>query len=121
MGNERRKYPRVNRNFLAHYRSLVGTPEMDLTQLKNVSVGGAMLTTRNLFKKGDYLSLKIRLPGAQDCITPAGKVVESSQIAPGAPICHTRLEFVEIEEEDKRALSSVIENFLLPGKKITII
>lgn len=109
-GPERRKYPRLNCHFLVYYRMLEGNDEIDLSQIKNVSLGGMLLTTSKPFEKRAKLALKIRLPGVY--IMPTGKVIESRQIGKVIPIYDTRLEFSDIGESDRQILGETLDNYL---------
>ena len=61
-GPERRTKPRLTANFVISYKIREDIDNADLTQSRNVSQGGMLLTTNRVFKKGTYLSMTIRFP-----------------------------------------------------------
>jgi len=110
LGAEKRKYPRINCHFLVYYHMLEGSNEIDLSQMKNVSVGGMLLTTSKPFEKGAKLALKIRLPGVY--VESAGRIIESYPLQKGIPIYETRLEFSDMGESDRQILEETLNNYL---------
>lgn len=79
-GPQRRKAPRVAGNFVVAYRILEGEAKSDMTQTKNVSLGGMLLTTNRKFPVGAKLALEIRLPVDPSPIMLVGSVVESKEV-----------------------------------------
>lgn len=76
---------------------------MDITQTKNVSLGGLLLTTNRQFKKGTSLALEIRWPFDSSPITLIGVVVESSEITKNL-IYDTRLFVLDVDDKHKGVL-----------------
>ena len=109
LGQEKREYPRLAHAFLVYYSSVLGSEGFDLTQAKNISAGGLLITTSRLLEKGSGLSLKIRLPG-NSYINPTAKVIDSYPSRLGASFYDSRLQFSSINEEDRNAISQVIES-----------
>ena len=108
-GVERRRYPRLSRGFLVHYPVLGDNNVIDLSQIKNISLGGALFTTLGAYDKGADIPLKIKLPGAY--VTPQGKVVESSSVSEGT-IFNTRVEFSSMDDSDREKISQVLEHYM---------
>lgn len=108
-GLDRRKYFRLSRPFMVRYWVPESIEQADLSYLKDISLGGACLTTCKVFEKGTELVLEIKLPGAE--IIPTGRVLESKQSAISLPICKTRLEFLDIKEADRQILKEKLDFF----------
>lgn len=115
-GLDRRKYSRLSRPFMVRYWIPESTEQADLSQVKDISLGGVCLTTYRVFEKGTKLVLEIKLPGAE--IMPTGRVLESKQSAISLPICKTRLEFLDMEETDRQILDEKLDFFLKDKRKL---
>ena len=61
-GPEKRRFPRANGRFIVSYRVIPNNSNADITQTKNLSLGGMLLTTNCQFTEGTNLALEIRLP-----------------------------------------------------------
>ena len=61
-GEERRRHPRADLNFVISYRIREEHDNFDLTQSRDVSQGGMLLTTNRKFEKGTHLVMTIRFP-----------------------------------------------------------
>ena len=79
-GEEKRKYPRATGRFIVSYRILEDNGNIDITQTKNLSLGGMLLTTNCKFPPGTNLALEIRLPFDPNAIMLIGKVLESKEV-----------------------------------------
>jgi Tfp pilus assembly protein PilZ len=114
---ERRRFARIDGTFVVSYTD-VTTQERksDISQTRNISVGGILFTTDKVFSSGTILKLKIRLPDAPSYINIKVRVVESRQMVKGV-LCETRAKFISIKEEDKSYISKVIETNLKKRKK----
>ncbi len=110
-GQERRQFPRVNANFVVSYRIKEIRDGYDLSQTKNVSQGGILLTTNREFKKGIFLAMTIRFPLVRQKIEVTGEVVSSRQIVRNL-IYETRIKFLDLNEEFFTKLGEFIEENL---------
>jgi c-di-GMP-binding flagellar brake protein YcgR len=110
-GPERRKHPRVSGRFIVSYRILDEADNIDITQTKNLSLGGMLLTTNRSFDKGTHLALEIRLPFDPNPIMLIGKVVESVEITKGL-IYDTRLEFLAVDEKHRSVIHQTVNYYL---------
>jgi len=106
---ERRKYVRVDGTFVLSY-SDVTTQQLksDVTQTKNISLGGLLITTDKKFSPGTVLRLKLRLPDGLDYINVKVLVVDSRQKAKNL-LYETRAKFISIKEQDKGAVSRIVQ------------
>ncbi|MDD4954293.1 MAG: PilZ domain-containing protein [Candidatus Omnitrophica bacterium] len=115
-GNEKRKDPRVSGRFVVSYRILEEANNVDISQTRNISVGGMLLTTNRGFDKGTNLALEIRLPFSLDAMKFIGRVVESREISRGL-IYDTRIEFFSVEDKYKKVVGDTVDYYLKKGHK----
>ncbi|MEW6170625.1 MAG: PilZ domain-containing protein [Candidatus Omnitrophota bacterium] len=110
-GVERRKHPRVNGRFVVSYRVYEEIDNIDISQTKNVSLGGMLLTTNRKFHPGTLLAIEIRLPFVSEKIHLIAKVLESKEIIKDL-IYDTRLNFIEFNDVCKKALDETVAYYL---------
>jgi len=116
---ERRKFARIDGTFVVSYTDITTQErKSDISQTKNISLGGILFTTDKVFSSGAILKLRLRLPDAPDYINIKVRVVESRQRVKGL-LCETRAKFISIREEDKAYISKVVESSLKKRKKIS--
>ena len=107
-GEERRKHLRMNANFVVNYRIKNIPDDYDLSQTKNASAGGILITTNKLFDKGLCLAMTIRLPLLPKKIEVTGLVVDSKEVVRDL-IYETRIEFMDLDEDIIEELDNFIE------------
>lgn len=112
---ERRKYSRINAHFVVSYRIMEEVNNYDISQTKNICLGGMLLTTNIPFDPGTRLSLEIRVPFNKEPLNIIGRVIESKVITRNL-IYDTRLEFLTIDNTSKEAVEKTIQ-YLSKGKK----
>lgn len=110
-GAERRKQPRVRGRFIVSYRILDEVNNVDITQTKNLCLGGMLLTTNKKFQSGTNLAIEIRLPFERDPIMLIGKVVDSLEVTKDL-IYDTRLEFLAIDERHRNIINKTVDYYL---------
>lgn len=113
-GAEKRKFPRAIGRFIVSYRILESNGSPDLTQTRNLSLGGMLLTTNCQFKPGTNLALEIRLPFDPNPIMLIGKVLESKEITKDI-IYDTRLVFLAIDEKHRKIINETVGYYLKKG------
>lgn len=113
-GPERRKHPRINARFIVSYRVLKEAPNVDVTQTKNISLGGMLITTNKAFEPGTNFALEIRLPFNPHPITIIAKVLQSHEITKDL-IYDTRLEFLSIDKKHHKVISDTVDYYLTKG------
>jgi len=113
-GPERRKHSRVSGRFIVSYRILEEYNNADISQTRNMSLGGMLLTTNRVFDPGTDLALEIRLPFDPNPIMLVGRVVESREITKNL-IYDTRLEFLVIDEKHRKVISETMDYYLKKG------
>ena len=110
-GPEKRRHPRIKASFVVSYRPLEKEEAADLSQTKNFSQGGMLLTTNRAFPEGTFLKMLIRLPLLRDKINLIGKVLESKEVVKNL-IYETRIVFQNLEEEIERVFKETVEKFI---------
>jgi hypothetical protein len=110
-GVERRKFPRAKGRFIVSYRVIPSSAGSDISQSKNLSLGGMLLTTNCLFSVGTNLALEIRLPFDPNPIMIFAKVLESKEITKNI-IYDTRLIFLAIDEKHRGIIQETVGYYL---------
>lgn len=110
-GPERRRDARICGRFIVSYRILEEGDYADVSQTKNLSLGGMLLTTNRLFVHDTVLALEIRLPFDTTPIKIVAKVIESHEITKDL-IYDTRLSFLSIDEKHKKIISQTVDYYL---------
>jgi len=104
---ERRRYPRVNLHLVVSYTILKEDKILDVTQTKNISLGGILITTNREFAPDTNLSLKIRLPVRPEPFYFIGKVVKSRKIVQDL-IYETHIELMALNKDDEKTLQEMM-------------
>jgi c-di-GMP-binding flagellar brake protein YcgR len=113
-GTERRRHPRIAGRFIVSYRILKNSDEADMSQTRNISQGGLLLTTNRKFEPGTVLALEIRLPFDPDPIRVSAKVLESHEVTKNL-IYDTRLAFSYMNDRHKKGINSTVDYYLRKG------
>ncbi|MCX5698755.1 MAG: hypothetical protein NTX01_03565 [Candidatus Omnitrophica bacterium] len=113
-GPEKRKYPRANGRFIVSYRVIPNNSNADISQTKNLCLGGMLLTTNCQFPAETNLALEIRLPFDPDPIMTIAKVLESKEITKGM-IYDTRLAFLAVDEKHQKLIGETVGYYLKKG------
>ena len=114
-GPERRKHNRLTVNFVVSYRVKQLPESYDLSQSKNVSQGGMLLTTNREFSLGTQLAMTIRFPFTSVKIEVHGEVVASKEVVRNL-IYETRLKFLDLPEDFFKRLGDFIQTNLKQSK-----
>ena len=113
-GPERRKHPRISGRFIVSYRILEEYNKADISQTRNISLGGMFLTTNMAFNPGTNLALEIRLPFDPNPIMLIAKVLESREITKNL-IYDTRLVFLAVDESHRKVINETVDYYLKKG------
>ncbi len=113
-GSERRKYARADGRFIVSYRVIPTNSNADISQTKNLSLGGMLLTTNCQFDAGTNLALEIRLPFDPNPIMIIAKVLESKEVTKNI-IYDTRLIFLAIDEKHRHIVGETVDYYLKKG------
>ena len=114
VGPERRNHPRVSARFIVSYRIVEEENNIDVSQTKNVSLGGMLLTTNREFASGTNLAIEIRLPFDPDPMMLTAKVLESREIIKDL-IYDTRLQFLSVDERHRKVITKTVDYYLKKG------
>lgn len=106
-GKERRKHARLPINFVISYKMVDSDISADLSQTKDVSQGGMLLTTNTRFESGTQLVMTIRFPFITKKIEVVAEVVDSKTVVKNL-IYNTRIKFYGLAE----ALYEELGNFI---------
>jgi len=112
--SERRLHPRLNANFVVSYRIHKAPENYDLSQTKNVSQGGLMVTTNRKFDKDTFLSITIRFPFIMQRIEVTGQVIDSREVVRNL-IYETRVRFLDLDRDFFKKLGEFIEKKMHHG------
>ena len=104
---ERRAHRRAETNLVVSYRGNGIGSSYDISQSKNLSQGGMLLTTDRPFTGGALLIMTLRLPHMPDAIEVLGKVVMSKEIVRDL-IYDTHVQFTRLDEGSRRQLDSFV-------------
>jgi hypothetical protein len=107
-GRDRRKKPRTDANFVISYHLQREDANYDLTQTKNVSQGGMLLTTNRKFEKGTRLDMTMQFPFLDDKIQVVGEVVGSKEVLKDL-IYETRLMFYGLKGQYSEKLANFVK------------
>src|SRR4030042_6611256 len=110
-GPERRKFRRASVNFVVSYRIMETVDGYDLSQTKNVSQGGMLLTTNKKFAEGTRLAMILRFPLIPQKIEVTGRVIASKEVVRDI-IYETRIQFLDLNEEFFYKLGEFIQEHL---------
>ena len=113
-GPERRKDPRVTARFIVSYRILEEADNVDVSQTKNLSLGGMLLTTNRRFDPGTNLALEIRLPFDPNPIMLIARVLESHQVIQDL-IYDTRLQFLAVDDKHRHVINKTVDYYIKKG------
>lgn len=106
-GHERRKAPRIGARFIVSYRVVEEAHNVDVSQTKNLSLGGMLLTTNRYFPPGTNLALEIRLPFDPNPIIIVGRVIQSREVTKDL-IYDTHLAFLTIDKKHKDIINQTV-------------
>lgn len=114
---ERRRFVRINANFVVSYIDV--TPEVsksDITQTKNIGLGGILVTTDRKIKAGTILKIKLMIPTAPTYVEVKVEVVGCKEEVKDL-IYETRGRFVVLKDEDKDYIYKIIESYSRARKR----
>jgi hypothetical protein len=113
-GPEKRRHPRVKARFIVSYRILDEVDNVDISQTKNLSLGGMLLTTNKQFSIDTNLALEIRLPFDPNPIMIIAKVLDSREISKDL-IYDTRLIFLAVDERHRKVIEETVDYYIKKG------
>jgi len=111
VGDERRKNPRLTATFVVSYRIKHQHGLYDLSQSKNVSKSGILLTTNRFFEPGTNLAMTIRFPFVSQRIEATGEVLNSREVVKNL-IYETRIIFQDLDLKFMEELGEFVQKRL---------
>jgi len=108
---ERRKYERIAKQFVLTYKVRGKEEKYEVSQIKNISLGGMLFTTSKDFLPNTLLEIELKAPVSAKAINLLAKVVDSQKVVEGL-IYNTRVSFVEVEESAKDLIKETVDFFL---------
>lgn len=106
---EKRKYLRIDATYVVSYCAREESPYYNISQMRNISQGGAVFTADKDFSPGMVLTLIMRFPfllGKK--IEAQARVVDSKKRK--ASLYEIRVEFVDLDEEIFRKIGEFISD-----------
>lgn len=110
-GQEKRRHPRVAGKFVVSYRVKADVDNYDITQTRNLSLGGMLLTTNRDFPSGTVLAIDVRLPFFIDAISFTGMVLESKEVVKDL-IYDTHIQFLNIDSKSEGIVKDTVGYYL---------
>ena len=111
-GEERRQHDRINKSFILSYFTLINPEQkFEITQLKNISLGGMCFVTTHAFEPSTKLGIELKTPYIAGTTHLEGVVLQSHEKIK-ATIYETRLEFENLDTEAKVLLEKLMEYFI---------
>ncbi len=110
-GPEKREHPRMRVNFVINYRIQELQDSYDLSQTKDVSQGGVLLTTNKPFEKGTHLTMNLKIPFVPQKIELKGRVISSREVVRDL-VYDTRVSFIGLDENFFKKLGEFIKENL---------
>ncbi|MBN3038257.1 MAG: PilZ domain-containing protein [Candidatus Omnitrophica bacterium] len=108
---EKRLSPRIKKEILVRYKVKVEYyGDIDMSSTRDLSETGISFTAARAFSPGTVLTLGLRFPAQKDFLQFDARVVSCKS---KAKIIHTvRAEFIDLNEEQKKALKEFVQFFL---------
>lgn len=117
---ERRRWPRIEQAFIVQYRCPArGETDWRTTPIKDLSMGGARLTTEHTYPPGSLLELQVQLPNLKPPIKLKGVVVWQRRVVHGSSMVEHGVNFTPLEPAVRQELANVVEFFLRKQKPAT--
>ncbi|MBF0384657.1 MAG: PilZ domain-containing protein [Candidatus Omnitrophica bacterium] len=113
---ERRGYSRIKKNYILTYFKKDDPNDIyEITQLKNISLGGMCFVTTKKIAPGTFVGINLQTPYISEVTNVNGKILESHEKAKNI-VYETRLQFEELKPEAEFVLKTLI-NYFLDGEK----
>ena len=114
---ERRKYLRIKKHFiLSFYDKKAPMIKHEVSQLKNISMGGTCLVTVRSYAPLSQLVMQLKTPYLAGTIQLEGTVLESREKVPNV-LYETRLVFDTLSPQAEFVLNKIVNYFQEGNKK----
>ncbi|HQP10894.1 MAG TPA: PilZ domain-containing protein [Candidatus Omnitrophota bacterium] len=109
---DRRRYERIQKSFILSYYDLANPSQKhEITQLKNISLGGICFITTRSFEPGTKLGIELKTPYIAGTTYLQGSVLQSHEKMK-ATIYETRLAFETLDAEATVLLEKLMVFFI---------
>ncbi len=116
-GQERRKYRRIKKPFIARFRTKqyegleMSSTEWDMVPVKDISAGGLTFNYTKNLGFNSLLDFKIDISQSKPTIICVGKIirVEAPRLY---SICRIATEFTEIDKQEREMINTTVEKVL---------
>ncbi len=109
--SERRQYIRVKKNFILSYHEKDNPlAKNDISQLKNISLGGMCFVTAEPFSQSTKLAIELKTPFLAGMTRLDATVLESHERAKDI-LYETRVSFDGLSAQSRMVLEKVVEYF----------
>lgn len=110
-GIERRAYPRISKNFILNYFLLDDPAQKhEITQLKNISKGGACIITNSAIQPNIKIGIELKTPFISETTYLSGTILESITKAEGI-LYETRVQFDSLHPHAEYLIAKLVEFF----------
>ena len=106
---ERRKSPRASASIVVRYHTADEYLDYDLSQTRNISQGGLLMTTNRMFSPGISVAMTVFFPFMDNAAEVLGDVVESREIMEDQ-IYETHVHFHGLEEKMSEQLAGFVDH-----------
>ena len=114
---EKRRHKRLNKNFImTYYEKSKPNDKYEMTQLKNISMGGLCFVTTKGFAPGTTLGIDLHTPYLSDVTHLEGVVLESHEKVKGI-LYETRIQLSFLDVQAEYLMAKLIEFFMHNGDK----
>ena len=108
---ERRKYIRIKKNFiLSYYNKKTPDAKHEISQLKNISLGGMCFVTARYYQPTTKLAVELKTPYLSGTTFLDGTVLESHEKVANI-LYETRLAFDPLTPQAELVLNKIIDYF----------
>ncbi len=104
--NERRKFQRIYRNFIMSYNVKGKNDAVEVSQISNISRGGASFISTHPVKLGAVLDIQITTPYLSEKIFVSGVVLECAEKV-NELLYQVRVQFNNISEDTQDILQKI--------------
>jgi len=121
IGRERRKFVRINANFIvSYYVYPYEINKKDLTLSRNISLGGICFTTDKFYNKGTILHITLKLPKIVKTVACLGQVVYVLREKSKNSLYDLGVKFIQVADENLYILEKIIKACASRQKKIYV-
>lgn len=106
---DRRQHLRREVSFTVSYRAKDATTGYDITQTRNLSQGGMLVTTARAFERGTRLSIRLTLPVPHPAVHATAEAVDSRGLVQNL-VYETRVRFIDLDRYSFREVGDLCSN-----------